>query len=199
MIVPVHAQWELLPGLFAALAAQTLDRAAFEVIVVNNDAPAPAPALPGPVRVLDCPAPGSYAARNAGARAAQGALLVFTDADCLPEPGWLAALDAAAAATPGALLAGPVRMLPPARPNACALYDLIRGIPQARYLARGYAATANLAMPRAVFAALGGFDPARRSGGRRRALPPRRPRRPPAAAGGGGGGRASRAAATGRR
>ena len=40
-----------------------------------------------------------------------------------------------------------------------------RGIPQAAYVARGYAATANLAVPRAVFAALGGFDARRRSGG----------------------------------
>ena len=33
---------------------------------------------------------------------------------------------------------------PPRRPDAFALYDLVRGIPQARYVARGYAATANL-------------------------------------------------------
>ena len=56
-------------------------------------------------------------------------------------------------------------MLPPEREDASALYDLVRGIPQARYVARGYAATANLAVPAATFRALGGFDPTRRSGG----------------------------------
>ncbi|HVH04090.1 MAG TPA: glycosyltransferase, partial [Amaricoccus sp.] len=169
VIVPVHRQWDLVPELLAALAAQTLDPAAFELILVNNDAPAPPPlSLPAEIRVVDAPVPGAYAARNEGAAAARGVWLVFTDADCRPEPGWLAALAAAtdaagAAALP--LLAGPVRMLPPAAPSPWATYDLVRGIPQAAYVARGYAATANLAVPRAVFAALGGFDARRRSGG----------------------------------
>jgi glycosyltransferase involved in cell wall biosynthesis len=164
VVVPVHRHWELLPGLLAALAAQT--RPDFELIVVDNDPePGPAPALPPGARLLREPAPGSYAARNAGAAAARGALLAFTDADCRPDPGWLAALAAAAAAEPGALLAGPVRMIPPAQPTACARYELVRGIPQARYVARGYGATANLAVPAAIFRALGGFDGTRRSGG----------------------------------
>ena len=56
-------------------------------------------------------------------------------------------------------------MLPPVTPTACARYELVRGIPQARYVARGYAATANLAVPADLFRRLGGFDAARRSGG----------------------------------
>ncbi|HVL21625.1 MAG TPA: hypothetical protein VM422_11700, partial [Amaricoccus sp.] len=72
----------------------------------------------------------------------------------------------AASETPEALLAGPVELFPAsAAPNPCEIYDMIRGIPQARYVARGYAATANLAVPRAVFEALGGFASARFSGG----------------------------------
>ena len=42
---------------------------------------------------------------------------------------------------------------------------MIRGIPQARYVRHGYAATANLVVPAAVFRALGGFDARRFSGG----------------------------------
>jgi len=166
VIVPVHRHWAALPDLLAALAAQ--HRApAFEILVVNNDAPAAPPPLelPPNARILDCPAPGSYAARNAGAAVARGRLLAFTDADCRPAPGWLAALAAAAAGTPDTLLAGPVQMRPPPDPNLYAIYDLVRGIPQARYVARGYATTANLAVPADVFHRLSGFDPARRSGG----------------------------------
>ena len=56
-------------------------------------------------------------------------------------------------------------MTPPARANAFAAYDLVRGIPQAAYVRRGYAATANLAVPATIFRALGGFDARRFSGG----------------------------------
>ena len=171
VIVPVYRQWELVPALLAGLAAQTLPAARFEVILVNNAAPEPAPALalPANARILDAPAPGSYAARNVGAAAARGGWLAFTDADCRPDPGWLAALATAAEAGPS-LLAGPVRVeaptdMNPAAPNAYAIYDLVRGIPQARYVAHGYAATANLAVPAAVFQALGGFETTRFSGG----------------------------------
>jgi hypothetical protein len=164
VVVPVYRQWELVPALIAALAAQR-GAPAFELVLVNNGDAAPALPLPAWGRRIDCPAPGAYAARNAGAAAARGAWLAFTDADCRPEPGWLAALAAAAAEAP-ALLAGPVRVTSDAtRPNACEIYDIVRGIPQAAYVARGYAATANLAVPAAVFRALGGFDPGRFSGG----------------------------------
>ena len=174
VIVPVYRDWVLAPALLAALAAQSLPAAAFEVLLVDNDpegpgAPPPS-ALPANARILDCPAPGAYAARNFGAARARGDLLVFTDADCAPEPGWLAALVAAAEAAPDRLVAGPVRMLPPplrpdGRPNPYAAYDGLRGIPQERYVRLGYAATANLAVPRAVFDAQGGFDATRFSGG----------------------------------
>lgn len=166
VVVPVYRHWDLVPGLLAALAAQEFR--AFEILLVDN-APGearPALALPAQARILDCATPGSYAARNAGIAAARGRLLAFTDADCRPDPGWLAALAAAAAAGPERLLAGPVRMTPagPA-PAPWEAYDLIRGIPQAHYVRLGYAATANLAVPAAVFARLGGFDAGRLSGG----------------------------------
>ncbi|MBP7003012.1 glycosyltransferase [Amaricoccus sp.] len=172
VIVPVYRHWDLVPGLLAALAAQ--DFRDFEILLVDN-APhegRPELALPGNARVLACAAPGSYAARNAALATARGRLLAFTDADCLPDPGWLAALVAAAGPETGTetgterLLAGPVRMttLGPS-PSRWEAYDLIRGIPQARYVRLGYAATANLAVPASVFARLGGFDEGRLSGG----------------------------------
>jgi GT2 family glycosyltransferase len=167
VIVPVYRQWELVPALLECLTAQSLGPGRFEILLVNNAAPEapPALALPSNARILPGPVPGSYAARNAGAAAARGRWLVFTDADCLPDPGWLAAMIAALEARPGALVAGPVQMIAPDDPNAYASYDLVRGIPQARYIARGYAATASLAVEREAFRALGGFDAARRSGG----------------------------------
>lgn len=188
VIVPVWRQWPLVRLLLGRLAAQTLPAARFEIILVNNEPALPAPDLglgPGSdlgpsLRIVEAAAPGSYAARNAGAAAARGAWLVFTDADCLPEPGWLAAyaaaIDAETAgeaggeaaageAAGGGILAGPVRMVAPPDPDPWAIYDVVRGIPQARYVARGYATTANLAVAGTVFRAVGGFEPDRFSGG----------------------------------
>lgn len=164
VIVPVHRHWDLVPALLEALAAQTLETTRFEILIVNNDAPAPPPplALPPNARILPCMGPGSYAARNAGAGEARGRWLVFTDADCRPVSGWLTALTGGA---PDGLRAGPVEMEAPADPNAFAIYDLLRGIPQAVYVSHGYATTANLAVPADIFRGLGGFDAARRSGG----------------------------------
>jgi GT2 family glycosyltransferase len=166
VIVPVWRHWQLVPGLLDALAAQELPADRFEIVLVDNAPEEERPAIPLPpaARIVTCPAPGSYAARNAGSRAAAGRLLAFTDADCRPAPGWLAAM-AAAATGAAALLAGPVTLFGSARPNRYELFEMIRGIPQARYVRNGYAATANLVVPAAAFRALGGFDARRFSGG----------------------------------
>lgn len=168
VIVPVYRQWAELPALLAALAALQPPGCGVEILVVDNDPdPGPRrPALPPGARYLACAAPGSYAARNAGAAQARGAWLAFTDADCRPRPGWLAALwQAAQAGPPGRLLAGPVEIVLPPAPNDWEIFDAVRGIPQALFIAHGYAANANLAVEAAVFRALGGFDAARLSGG----------------------------------
>jgi GT2 family glycosyltransferase len=169
VIVPVYRQWDLIADLLAGLARQTLPGTMFETILVDNGSAGEAPAMSprAHVRLLHCATPGAYAARNAGAAAARSGLLVFTDADCRPEPAWLEALVRAAARRPDTLLAGPVRMTArePARPNRYENYDRFRGIPQARYVANGYAATANLSVPRPIFLELGGFDDRRFSGG----------------------------------
>ncbi|TNC73803.1 glycosyltransferase family 2 protein [Rubellimicrobium roseum] len=165
VIVPVYADWDRVPLLLGALAAQTWTD--FELLLVDNGPePWPGP-LRSPVqrtRLVHCPQKGSYAARNAGAAEARGEVLAFTDSDCLPSPGWLAGLMAARRDVPE-LLAGPVEIRPGPRPNPWEIFDTVRGIPQKSFIRHGYAATANLSLPRGVFAALGGFDATRLSGG----------------------------------
>ena len=107
------------------------------------------------------PQPGPGPARNRGVALARAEILAFLDADCIPDPGWLAAILAAFAADPACgVLGGAVQVFAetPGRPNAAEAFDLVYGFRQELTIARhDFAATANLAVRRAVFAAVGGF------------------------------------------
>lgn len=167
VIVPVYEHWHLVPTLLQCLTAQTLPRDEFEILLVDNGSSkfTPPDTLPPNARVLECQTPGSYAARNAALREARGEWLAFTDADCRPTPTWLEQLQTAATNNT-TLLAGVVDVVSDAeKPNAYEMYDMVKGIPQAWYVRRGYSATANLAVPRRIVEELRGFDEKRFSGG----------------------------------
>lgn len=167
VIVPIYEHWYVAHRLFEAFAAQSLPADRYELIVVDNGSPLVAipDNLPANAQVLHCGTPGSYAARNMGVQHAKGSVLVFTDADCIPDPGWLegmvAALDSGAS-----LVAGDIRMITMnPEPSAAEMFDLLYGIPQRRFVSRGYAATANLAVTRQLYDAVGGFNESHMSGG----------------------------------
>jgi len=95
VIVPAYDEAVLLPGLLAALAAQS-DRD-FTLVIVDNgstDGTAGlAGAFPGDVLVLHEPEPGAGTAADTGFRhaiAAGATRLLRTDADCLPARDWVA-------------------------------------------------------------------------------------------------------------
>jgi GT2 family glycosyltransferase len=166
VIVPVYDDPRI-ARCVAALAEQTFPPERFEVIVVDNGGPA-LPPLPG-VTLLREPIPGSFGARNRGIRAAQGEILAFTDADCLPDPGWLTAGVArlAAADAPDSV-GGAVWLFPrdPARVSAGELYELVWGFPQRSFVEeKHFAATANLFVRSTAMEEIGGFDATLLSGG----------------------------------
>ncbi|WP_338608583.1 glycosyltransferase [Pelagibacterium nitratireducens] len=170
VIVPVFEQWDLIPGLLSDLEAQNLVNSRFEIILVDNGSERfePPSVLPSNVSVLKCEAPGSYSARNYGVAHSEGEWLIFTDADCRPAPDWLSEFQLliSKCLDQNLLLAGAIEMVPQSKhPNSYEVYDMVRGIRQERYVKRGYGATANLAVPRAAFNMLGGFDSSRFSGG----------------------------------
>lgn len=171
VIVPVYRESAALADLLRALDEQVgMTARGWEVIVVDNDPCGPdhfgnLPKVSFRLRIVGCATPGSYAARNAGATAAAGACLVFTDADCRPSSGWLAAIQRGLEERPNTILAGPVLLEPGTNPNDWAIFDTVRGIPQGDFISRGYAATANLACTRRLFDQIGGFAEDRLSGG----------------------------------
>ena len=92
VIVPARNAGATLGACLDALAGQGVPGPAAELLVVDDastDETRAVASRPG-VQVLSGPGRGPAAARNAGARRARGELLVFLDADTVPEPGWLA-------------------------------------------------------------------------------------------------------------
>jgi GT2 family glycosyltransferase len=106
-------------------------------------------------------------ARNQGAAGARGEWLVFIDADTRPHPGLLDAYFDPAPGSRTAILAGGVRDVA-LRPTAVALDNVARGqMSQQATLTRAgtpYAQTANCAILRAAFEAVGGFHADARAG-----------------------------------
>lgn len=172
VIIPVRHDPEGVSACVAALARQkTLYT--FEILVVDNNDRFCAADYEGldsgdaPLRVLHEPRRSSYAARNRGIRAAQGRMCAFTDADCLPQPEWLE--QGMNRIRQGAVLVGgAVSMMcrHAATPTFAERFDRAYYLDQHRYVTvYGFAATANLFAPRAIFGTVGLFDATLQSGG----------------------------------
>lgn len=170
VIVPIYQQWDLIGTLFDAMRKQSLPDGMWELIVVNNSSEE-IPVIdnaPENIILLNCPKPGSYAARNVGAKKASGSLFVFTDADCAPEANWLEEMYLEYIRSQDtSLLAGNIVIdqISSGVANIYELFDMATGLPQRHYVNKGYAVTANLAIPKLIYDRVGGFDEERFSGG----------------------------------
>jgi len=113
------------------------------------------------VRLLETPHGGPAAARDAGAAAARGAMLAFTDDDCLVDPGWLRAFEGPLGADPSRLLGG--RTLNGCPHNAFSsasqlLIDYLYAYYNASPGDARFFASNNIAIGRERFVEIGGFD-----------------------------------------
>lgn len=105
-------------------------------------------------RLVTAKQPGAPAARNEGARLAQGRWLAFCDDDDVVGPGWLAALMAARA--PGVQLAGVVDLEALGGGGAWRAEGSARRAPDAA--GHPIAEGANCAIERELFLSIGGFS-----------------------------------------
>lgn len=174
VIVPVYNQSEPLRWCLEALAHQTYARSRFEIIVIDNgsedpEAIAAAVAPYDNVRLTFEATPGSYAARNHGLTLAQGDILAFTDADCIPATDWLAeGVQQLTQHPDGGQVVGQIELFfaDPKHPTPVELYEQITAFPQERLLQELHGgATANLFTWRKVVTAVGPFDPQLKSNG----------------------------------
>lgn len=170
VVIAVKNGAPTLPRCLARLAEQLLPPD--EVIVVDNGSrdgsgdlarAFAARARHLRLRVVEEDRTGATFARNRGVAAASGDVVAFTDADCEPAADWLDRLTSAFRPGIGAV-AGRIKPAPPKTvvEAFAALYTLRTGeepFDSTRFtLLRGGFATANLAVRREVFTAIGGFD-----------------------------------------
>jgi len=96
IIIPAYNAADTISACVRALKNQTIPSDQYEIIVVDDgsaDDTAQRAADAG-ARVIRQENAGAAAARNRGAQAARGEILLFTDSDCVPAPDWVAQMVA---------------------------------------------------------------------------------------------------------
>jgi GT2 family glycosyltransferase len=158
VVVPSHSRRLRLLWLLNAMESQTLARDRWELIVAttNEDLAEMVRGHPVGARHVLPHASGPAAQRNAGWRAAQAPLILFTDDDCRPDEHWVERMLAAARAHPGQIVQGATRPDPfewavGSSPHARTLNVIPPG---------PFAQTCNILYPRDVLDRCGGFDEA---------------------------------------
>lgn len=168
VVVPTYGRPRQLATCLEALASLDYPRDRYEVIVVDDGSPEPVEPVVArlsdeiEVTLVRQPRGGPAAARNAGAAAARGQLLAFTDDDCRPVTDWLRRLAERNVAAPEAALGGQTRNGLAGNPFAT-VTQLIMEAGYARYNGdrenAGFVTASNLAVLADAFREVGGFDP----------------------------------------
>ena len=167
VVIPTRNRPSALESCLDALAAQTLARGSFEVIVVDDGSTHPIQLDPKKwapnfeLKYIRQQNTGPAGARNRGAAEARGEYLVFTDDDCLPTPTWLENLIATLRRYPEGLVGGTT--LNGLRGNTFSetsqlvvemVYEHFNRNPSDSY----FFASNNIALRREHYLAVGGFD-----------------------------------------
>ncbi|MGC1307860.1 MAG: glycosyltransferase family A protein [Phormidesmis sp.] len=166
VIVPVFNDAKRLRLCLGALMQQTYERDCYEIVVIDNGSDAQQDIAAVVANFAQAKyeyeaQPGSYAARNRGIERAQGDILAFTDADCIPATDWLEKGVGHLLSIPDCgLVAGSIELFfrgPKLSPVE--LYESITAFPQQLNLARYRgAATANIFTFKSVIDSVGTFN-----------------------------------------
>ncbi|MBD1390557.1 glycosyltransferase family 2 protein [Neiella sp. HB171785] len=165
IIVPVFNDYQRLSLCVNALLPQ-LDAADAELIVVDNGSPDVDQTVVGVLnshqrtKYLIELEPGSYSARNAGLKVAEGRIIAFTDSDCIPEPDWLEQGLAILNHTHNDLIAGNITVFCASNGPRTLLesFERVLAFPQRENATLGRSVTANFWIRRAIVERIGRFD-----------------------------------------
>jgi GT2 family glycosyltransferase len=158
VVVPTCRRPELLARCLTALVAQEFDPSDFEILVADDAASQQTRRQVEEIASVSQPAirylpvtgrRGPAAARNVGWRVARGAIIAFTDDDCIPDPRWLSAGERAFASNVAAVSG---RVIVPLSGDPTDYERDAAGLEGAEFV------TANCFCRRADLEAVGGFD-----------------------------------------
>ncbi len=162
VVVPHLNQPEELKRCLSSVCTQTLLRAEYEIVVVDNGSDD----LPHSIceqfgaRLICTATPGPGPARNAGVFASRAELLVFIDSDCIADRSWLSSALEKFADPSVKAVGGDVRISCKNADQMTAIeaYESVFGYRQKLYIERmGFSATLNFAVRKAVFESVGPF------------------------------------------
>ncbi len=167
VVVPTFNRPRQLARCLEALAEQTLPKALFEVVVVDDGGRQSLEKLVADfagrlqIKLLRQANGGCASARQLGIDYARGEYLAFTDDDCRPAPDWLARIEAAVERDPACAVAG--RTINGSKDDlyAEATQSIVESLVNSGRDASGYvryAPTNNVAFPTAPLCAVGAMD-----------------------------------------
>ena len=168
IVVPTYNRPDRLRACLEALAALDYARSGFEVIVADDGGTHDLAPVVEPfrrhidVRLLVEPHRGPASTRNAGAGAAHGRFVAFTDDDCAPARDWLLRLRAAFERLPGHMIGG--HTINAIEDHLCPAASQILIDYLYAYFNRDptdaqFLVSCNVAVPADAYRALGGFNP----------------------------------------
>jgi glycosyltransferase involved in cell wall biosynthesis len=162
-VVPFYNAERYIRGCVTGLLAQNYPEDAYEIIMVDNnstDGSADIVRQYPRIKLLAEPKQGAYAARNRGLLAARGAVIAFTDPDCVPDKDWLSSIAATISPADVRIVLGHSRM---ASDSLCLSLLAAYEHQKAHFVFNSptkelyYAYTNNMAVRRDVFSKLGPF------------------------------------------
>jgi len=167
IIVPTRGRPVQLAACLDALCRLDFSSDQFETIIVDDGSPIPMDDIVRPfanvnrIVLLRTPHAGPAAARNIGAKEARGRFIAFTDDDCRVASVWLKALSARLERDANQMVGGPIINSLVNNHYAITshvILDSVYAYYNRRPESASFFASNNMAMPTALFEAIGGFD-----------------------------------------
>ena len=162
VVIPHYRDLAGLDLCLRALARQTDPAGDVEIVVADNNSPegevAVAARIAGRARLVVVTEKGAGPARNGGVALTTGAILAFTDSDCVPEPEWLS--EGLAALPAYDFVGGRVTVLvdDPDRMTGAEAFERVFAFDFKTYITKkGFTGAGNLFCARAIFDKVGGF------------------------------------------